>query len=707
MNKRLIFSCVLDYTPLMAVQNYIWLVNLLAVGIEPKSIYIHIVSELPKDYTSYLESLGVHLIYKAAFDPKNKYCNKLVQLETFVKEDDYDYVFLMDCDTAVIDISGIGFVDDVYAKVVDFPNPPLEILQAIFDKNELPITQIESSFPLDGEQLTDWNNCNGGLYIIKKEFLKQLAPQWINYASLCIEQESLFTDAYSKHADQVGFALAMSSLKKQVTHLGIEWNYPIHIPNVHNVQPKIVHFHQEVDEHMQVKPKNKSEVKEAIALINSRINKDLEKGLSNSLFWDYRYKICPSLGSGVGSRGEVLELKKTLIKRLTYGKTSQNIVDVGCGDLELMKDMPFKNYIGLDVSKEAVMIGRNKRPDWRFEVASISDDLIEDANIVFCFDVLIHQSDPNVFKEIVKGIVEKANSRIVIGAYNEVPGYTSTITHFHNAIINEVSNYNKFDELAIVKKYRDVSVLVGTVNEYSHQRDIGPLHLNKAFKEVERPDLLQYLVDVSRHHFSFYTAHYPRVFEYTWILEQLEHKVNLKVLDIGAGVCPVPICLNDMGMQVTTVDLHPTVRHLKDKENWNEWGYLDYSYFEKNIVSKHKDFTKHRTYKRYDCIYSISVIEHMPRETRLKMLKKAAKLLKKGGEFLLTIDIAPNTNDLWNFSEGKQVESKEEHGTIQSFKAELSAFGFKIVSEHIQRDIYDSRTDVWYVKSVLIKKGFL
>lgn len=701
------YSCVLDYNPIMEVQCYIWLTSLLHIGIKPKTIYVHLVSDVTNEFLSFLKSKQINIVNSNSFDVRNKYCNKLVQLETFTNQDDFDYVFLMDCDTAVVDLNGISLTDEVYAKVVDFPNPPFDILQSIFAKNNLEIEKTESTFPLNEEQLTDWNNCNGGLYIISKDFLKSLAPKWIHYANLCIEQKDIFTDTYSKHADQVGFALAMASLGKKVTHLDIEWNYPIHINNPIEVDPKIIHFHNEINEHLQIKPKNRVVVKEAIELINDRVNSNLVDNLSNSLFWNFRYYTCPDLGSGVGSRGKILEEKKKLLRYLTYGKEQSSYIDVGCGDLELMKEMPFENYLGLDVSIEAIKIGKEKRPDWNFKMLPITDSSIENVDITMCFDVLIHQSDITSFNNIVYGLVSKANNRVIIGAYNDKPEFNSTITHFHNSIFDEVAQYNKFNEIAIVKKYRDVSVIVGTLHENKHQRDITSENLNKAFKEVKRPDLLQYIVDVSRHNFGFYTAHYPRVFEYTWIVEQLEDKKDIKVLDIGAGVCPVPLCLTDMGMRVTTVDLHPTVRLLKDKDNWNEWGYLDYSIFNKTIDSKHQDFTKVRTLKRFDCIYSVSVIEHMPRSIRLKMLKRASKLLKKGGELLLTIDIVPDTSDIWNYSEGKQVESEEEHGTMESFKNELLACGFKIVFDHIQREIFESRTDVWFVKCVLHKKSFI
>ena len=157
-------------------------------------------------------------------------------------------------------------------------------------------------------------------------------------------------------------------------------------------------------------------------------------------------------------------------------------------------------------------------------------------------------------------------------------------------------------------------------------------------------------------------------------------------------------------MQVTTVDSHPTKRLEKDKANWNEWGFLDYSIINPKIQSNNIDFSQYKTKNRFDSIYSISVIEHMPKKIRFGVLRKAATLLKKNGSLLFTIDLVPNTNDLWNLSEDKEVEPISVHGTIQNFKKELASLGFKIEKEHIQRNIYESRTDVYFVKAILKRK---
>lgn len=701
------FSCVLDYTPLMAAQVFIWLNSLKAQQIEGNNIYIHLIGNVPEAYVKMLKEEKVNIVESQPFDSQNKYCNKLVQLDTFSSLEDFDYVFLMDCDTAIVSLEGFSLKNEIYAKVVDFPNPPITILEKIFEANNLAIETTETTFTLQDQQITDWNNSNGGLYIISSDFIKKLNPLWKQYAKWGIDNKELFTDTYSKHADQVGFALAMSNLSKKVTHLGVEWNYPTHVNKnlLPKVEPKIIHFHDRIDTHMNLVKTGLRIIDDSIEKINQSTSNKIKGHLNNALFWNLRYAQCPELGSGVGSRGDVLDYKKRLLKYLTYDFKEKNIIDVGCGDLELTKEFDFKNYLGLDISEESLKICKNKRPDWKFENLSITDDSVKEADLVMCFDVLIHQSSLSDFKEMISSIVSKSQSRVIIGAYNTPPEFKSDITYFHNGVLKEIKHYNKFNEVGIVGKYRDVTVISASIYKSNHSRDLSSEMLNKAFEEVNRPDILQYLVDVSRSNLGFYTSHFPRVFEYTWLFEQIENKTGA-VLDIGAGVCPLPIALALNGFTVTTVDSHTKIRKLTDKADWNEWGFLDYSILNSDIQSHNIDFLKFKSKKLFDFIYSISVIEHIPKSNRLKVLKNASKLLKKGGKLLLTIDLYPNTENLWNLSEDKEVEPIEVHGNVSTFKNELKKYGFEIVQEDIQRDIPKSRTDVYYVIATLKRKPF-
>lgn len=526
----------------MAVQNYIWLTNLLNVSVEPSDIYVHLIGDIPNEYLDFLKQKNVNLIRKENFDVRNKYCNKLVQLESFEALKDYDYVFLMDCDTAVISLEGLELTKGIYAKIVDFPNPPLEILEEIFNREGFKVEEAITSFAFNGENITDWNNCNGGVYIIHRDFLPKLVSRWKDYASKYIENKEVFPSGYAKHSDQVGFALAMASLKEKVIHLGLEWNYPVHIPIGNNkVIPKIIHFHNKIDQN--------------------------------------------------------------------------------------------------------------------FKLLSVQD--------------------LNVDKQI-----EVINERL------------SDINNQNRVLINERLENDLIKEKQQIK------------NRTSHPRNISTEKEICALSEVERPDLLKNLIHVSREHFGFFTSHYPRVYEYTWLLHELENEKG-DVLDIGAGVCPLPIYLAQNGMNVTTVDSHPKVRLRENMEQWNEWGFIDYSMFKSSIKSLNIDFMNFKEPVLFDFIYSISVIEHIPKKTRKKLLRKAASKLKKGGKLLISMDVIPNSNKIWNLSEDKEVESVNRHGTIGSFKKELLSSGFELLEDHVQRNIPDSRTDVYYVKASLKKKNIL
>lgn len=701
------FSCVVDDKPLFKAQAYILVTSLIDIlKVAPIDIFVHTTKKTDEEFYIWLESKGVNLIEIDLFTENNPYCNKLQQLSTFRDRSDFDYLFLLDCDTAIQSFEGLQLTEAIYAKSVDFPNPPSSILKSIYNAADVKFTPFESSFPLNNDFETEINNCNGGVYIIHKDFVNDLASNWISYANWCLENPDLFTDKFIKHVDQVSFGLAMASLNKKVTHLSLEYNYPTHVPKelLPDIVPKIIHYHDYIDEHMKLKLVGLPLVDKEIGKINHNVLENLNHTLDNSMFWNLRYAMYPELGSGIGSRGGVLDYKRNLIHYLTYGFANKSIVDVGCGDLELLKDFKFNNYTGLDISSESLKICKAKRPDWKFINDTINSDEIIKANLIMCFDVLIHQSRKEDFQEMVKSMVEKAQDRIIIGAYNDPPSFNSKITHYHNSILEEIKKIDKFDEIGVMGKYRDVSVVVATKNNNTHNRGIGSEDLNRAFEEVERPDLLQYLVDVSRKNLGFYTSHYPRVFEYTWLLEQLEKEKGKKVLDIGAGVCPLPLCLSEIGIQVSTVDSHTTKRVEKDKDNWNEWGFLDYSLINPEIKSTNLNFSQYKSTELFDSIYSISVIEHMPKKTRLSVLKNAAALLKKEGYLLLTIDLIPDTEDLWNLAEDKEVEPIYEHGNINSLKKELSSLGFEIVSSKIQRNIYKSRTDVYYLKAVLKKK---
>ena len=267
------FSCFVDDAPIYRVQTFIWLNCLkLQQGIGPSSIFVH-TTDSGSPFRDWLSSERVNIVELGAFDPRNRHCNKLQQLATFARGA-HDPVVFMDCDTAWV---GKGAMPDghaVSARIVDFADPPESILVEIFAASGLGRPDWRPvSFPRGADrELTDVNNCNGGLYICAGEFLKELAPRWRFWARWCLDHGQLF-QSFFMHADQVSFALAMRELHAKVFPLPLVWNYPTHVASAElpNIDPQILHYHREMTNDARLKAIGVPLVDDAIQELNKNL----------------------------------------------------------------------------------------------------------------------------------------------------------------------------------------------------------------------------------------------------------------------------------------------------------------------------------------------------------------------------------------------------------------------------------------------------
>lgn len=234
-----------------------------------------------------------------------------------------------------------------------------------------------------------------------------------------------------------------------------------------------------------------------------------------------------------------------------------------------------------------------------------------------------------------------------------------------------------------------------------HPRDLSDSDFARAIHAAQRPDLLRELVDTSRRVFGFYTGHYPHTINYPWMIEHLEHlSSGSRLLDIGAGVSPVPIVLADRGMFVDCVDNNANVRTLPSNVHWNEWGFFDYATVHRNLSAYNCDAAKFEPKTQYEAIYSVSSLVHMPRPVREQTLERCWTWLKPNGLLLLAIDMMPCTDFLWNRSDGLEVEPPVQHGTADDVLSQLGRLGFQIDDWKILRTVYKSRTDLLFIRGL-------
>lgn len=160
----------------------------------------------------------------------------------------------------------------------------------------------------------------------------------------------------------------------------------------------------------------------------------------NRQYWEQRYTTEPERGSGAGSRGEYLEFKQALLRRVIDEVRPQSILDVGCGDIAVVRGLTFAGtYTGIDVSPSIVERNRILRPDWKF----IEGDFLElarsggvAADLVICFDVLIHQHDPDTYRKFARELVGLARKVALVNGFERSfkRGKQQPICAFHEPL---------------------------------------------------------------------------------------------------------------------------------------------------------------------------------------------------------------------------------------------------------------------------------
>ena len=708
---KVFYSCVIDDDPKFYWQGYIFVNSLVNLArVDGKRIFVHMTAK-NAEFEEFLFQKNVNIKYIEPWGDR-KYCNKLQQLETQELQQ-ADYLFFCDADIAIVNDLSVLVEDSknsILGKIVDFDNPDISTLEKIYD-----IFQLEhpkrNNDTLNGQETFE-GNFNGGLYGMPSKYLEQFALQWKKYAQEMLNSDSIKELLAKKinHVDQISFSLALNKLKHPYKLLSWEFNCPTHIKDFDVLNQKLVgkdinviHYHSNLSSVGLLNQVDNGLINKTINIINAL----LQNNFNNKLFWNYRYKTNPKLDSGVGSRGEIAEYKLRLLKLIGVDK-SESVLDIGCGDLEIIKNLNIDKYTGVDISNEALKIAQKKYPQHKFVHAGKKED-VEYAETTLCLDVLIHQPSREEYINLINFAISKAASRLIISGY-EINKDSSHMCFFYEDLRKSLESAKQFKYVFKVGEYRGLGLFVTDKGELSMQNtsnDINNKTLDMALEiNSINSDLLLESVLVSRNTFGWFTKHYPRLYEYPWLLEKVGRNLSgLKIADFGAGVTPLPIQLAHRGAAVYTVDKHERIRTLENVKNANEWGFFDYSAVDKKIKSLNDSLTKDTFQNNFfDIWYSISVVEHMPAKIRRDIFKIMADTLKDKGKIYLTIDLVKDSEALWNMAEGKEVEDAKEHGTLDSFIVELEQLGFNINEKQIIRMPKDERVDIALISGILYKE---
>ncbi len=235
-----------------------------------------------------------------------------------------------------------------------------------------------------------------------------------------------------------------------------------------------------------------------------------------------------------------------------------------------------------------------------------------------------------------------------------------------------------------------------------HPRDISESRLEHEIAQCSEPVLLRELVELARKHFGFFSRYTSHFLTNPWIASRLSGlAAGTRVLDIGSGLGPLPIWLAMRGIEVDCVDNSPIVRAYPIADDWNEWGFFDFSIINTKMKSFHTGIDNFEPSKPYDAISSIGVFAHIERAERVRVLKKCASWLKREGRIVMTLDVIANTSFLWNRLNKKELASPPEHGSMMDLMQTMDAIGLRIEDPTLIRRIPE-RPDTFMVMGIKV-----
>lgn len=149
-------------------------------------------------------------------------------------------------------------------------------------------------------------------------------------------------------------------------------------------------------------------------------------------YWDARYK--DGTGVGAGSKGDLYAFKLETVQDLVKKYKVASVVDYGCGDGSQLAELKVKEYLGLDISREAIL--RAQASVEKHDFLVVHEDGkpidIEDCkrDMAVSLDVIPHLPGGE-FEAYMENLFALAEKYVLIYAPNRAPDGLRLESHMH------------------------------------------------------------------------------------------------------------------------------------------------------------------------------------------------------------------------------------------------------------------------------------
>ena len=272
---RLRYSFVIDEHPRFLVQGGIFLRTLLAAGVPSDDIVAQVTQRSGEAGRRLAARFGVRAL-ELPLGPDKTYCNKINQLFTLT-DDDFDVLVCCDTDLAILrPLDEVARADTVRARRVDLENPPLSVLEEARALIGLPERPTLIGTGCEPQAMTYALNCNGGMLLIPRRFIRTLGERWLEYARTLVANRQIM-QRWVNHIDQVSWAFAMLQLELPFEELPLEYNFPIglagKLPEGSYGRPVVLHHHNAIRRNGRIRKSGVALVDQSIDEANRRLRR--------------------------------------------------------------------------------------------------------------------------------------------------------------------------------------------------------------------------------------------------------------------------------------------------------------------------------------------------------------------------------------------------------------------------------------------------
>jgi hypothetical protein len=151
-------------------------------------------------------------------------------------------------------------------------------------------------------------------------------------------------------------------------------------------------------------------------------------------YWEKRYK--EGGNSGAGSLGNLAQFKAQVLNDLVVKENIKSIIDFGCGDGNQLKLAKYPMYIGLDVSKTAIIKCEKlfrediKKSFFLYDPLAFFDrNKFFQAELATSIDVLFHLVEDEIYFKYLDDLFGSAQRIVVIYSWNFTEGEEKFALH--------------------------------------------------------------------------------------------------------------------------------------------------------------------------------------------------------------------------------------------------------------------------------------